>query len=111
MFDDACGQLLQEATGWYAKSESWQGRGWADVNNNIDYLDELHAGSLIEIEGGISAIGNSSFTAHYAMKNKVTGKLAATMSAKLIYFNLETRKSMPLTEEIKQQMQQRWRER
>lgn len=108
MFDDASYQLLNEATGWSATSTDWQGRGFADVHNSLDYRDELKAGELIEIYGGISKIGNSSFTAHYEMKNKHSGAIAATMMAKLIYFDLVKRKSMPLTDEIKQQMQTRW---
>jgi acyl-CoA thioester hydrolase len=107
MFDDAGYLLLNEATGWHATSEAWQGRGWADVHNSIDYLAELRAGELVEIQGGISAIGNSSFTASYFMRNKVTGDIAAKMMAKLIYFDLVARKSMLLTDEIKQQLQQR----
>ncbi len=107
MFDDASYQLLQEATGWHAGSDAWSGKGWADVNNSIDYLGELHAGSLIQIDGGISAIGNSSFTASYFMRNKLTGELAAKMTAKLIYFDLVKRKSMPLTDEVRECMQQR----
>lgn len=104
MFDDAGFHLIHEATGWCAGSEIWQGRGWADVNNNINYLGELHAGSLIEIEGGISDIGNSSFTAHYTMKNTLTGKPVSQMTAKLIYFDLVARKSIPLTDEIRERM-------
>lgn len=108
MFDDASYQLLLEATGWHVGAVEWDGKGWADVNNNIDYLDELQAGSLIQIEGGISATSNSSFTANYVMINRLTGKPAAKMTAKLIYFDLVGRKSLLLTDEIKQQMQQRW---
>ena len=77
------------------------------MHNSIDYLAELRAGELVEIQGGISAIGNSSFTASYFMRNKVTGDIAAKMMAKLIYFDLVARKSMLLTDEIKQQLQQR----
>ena len=108
MFDDASYQLIHEATGWHAGSDEWRDRGWADVNNNIDYLAELYAGSLIEIEGGVSDIGNSSFTAQYLMRNRLTGELAAQMTAKIIYFDLTARKSMPLTDEIKQRIKQRW---
>lgn len=108
MFDDASYQLLNEATGWSATLANWQGRGFADVHNSLDYRGELKAGELVEITGGISAIGNSSFTTHYIMKNKVTGKVAATMMAKLIYFDLVNRKSIPLTDELKQQMKNCW---
>jgi acyl-CoA thioesterase FadM len=108
MFDDASYQLLNEATGWSATSPDWQGRGFADVHNSIDYLGELKAGELVVIEGGISAVSKSSFTCDYVMINKLIGKPAARMKAKLIYFDLVDRKSMPLTDEIKQCMHSRW---
>ena len=104
MFDDASYHLIAEATGWSAASPDWQGRGFADVHNSLDYLDELKAGELVEIEGGISHLGNSSFTAVYTMKNKHTGKEAATMTAKLIYFDLVARKSKPLSEALIKRM-------
>ena len=105
MFDDASFQLLAEATGWYSGAEGWEGKGWADVRHQIDYQGELHAGALVEIEGGISEIGNSSFTACYAMKNKMSDKRAATMTAKVVYFDLVARRSMALTEDIRQKLE------
>ena len=108
MFDDASYQLLNEATGWSATSSDWKGRGFADVHNSIDYLAELKPGELVVIEGGISAISKSSFSCEYVMINKLTSKPAARMRAKLIYFDLVERKSMLLTDKIKQQMQSRW---
>ena len=105
MFDDAGFQLLAEATGWYAGAKAWQGKGWADVSHQIDYQGELQAGALIEIEGGIRNLGNSSFTASYHMKNKMTGECAATLTAKIVFFDLEARRSMPLTAEMRTAMQ------
>jgi len=107
MFNDATYQLLAEATGWHHGAEEWQGKGWADVSHQIEYLAELYAGTLIEIEGGITHIGNSSFTSHYLMTNKVTREQAATLAAKTVYFNLDARCSIPLTELIKQKMASR----
>lgn len=108
MFDDASYQLLNEATGWSPTSPDWQGKGFADVHNSLDYKNELKAGELVEIYGGISKVGNSSFTTHYSMTNKHTGEVAATMMAKLIYFDLNARKSLPLTDALIKQMQHRW---
>ena len=104
MFDDASYQLLAEATGWYSASEHWQGKGWADVSHQIEYQGELPAGALVEIEGGITEIGNSSFTACYVMKNKMTGEQAATLTAKVVFFDLESRRSLPLTDELRHNM-------
>ena len=107
MLDDASYQLLAEATGWCSGAEEWKGKGWADVSHKIDYQGELCTGALVEIEGGISEIGNSSFTSCYVMKNKMTGERAATMTAKVVFFDLEVRRSIPLTDEIRQKMEAR----
>ena len=107
MFDDASYQLLAEASGWYVGAEAWEGKGWADVNHSVDYLGELHAGALLEIHGGVTAIGTSSFTSHYLMTNKVTGEKAASLTAKVVYFDLQARCSMPLTDALKVQMETR----
>jgi len=107
MFDDASYQLLAEATGWCSGAEEWKGKGWADVSHKIDYQGELQAGALVEIEGGITEMGNSSFTSCYVMKNKMTGEQAATMTAKVVFFDLEARRSIPLTDKLRQQMRTR----
>ena len=104
MFDDAAYQLLAEVTGWYLGAEQWQGKGWVDVNNNIDYLGELTAGTLVEIKGGVAVIGNSSFTAEYIMSNRMTGERAAVMRAKLVCFDSEARRSLTLWPELRQQI-------
>ena len=104
MFDDASYQLLAEATGWNPGLEEWKNKGWADVRHQIDYQGELHAGALVEIEGGITDMGNSSFTACYVMKNRMTGDQAATMSAKMVLFDLKNRKSLLLTDEIRREL-------
>ena len=107
MFDDASYQLLAEATSWHPGAEEWKGKGWADVCHKIDYQGELQVGALVEIEGGITSIGNSSFTSCYVMKNKMTGERGATMTAKVVSFDLEARRSIPITNKIRQQMKTR----
>ena len=104
MFDDASYQLMAEAVGWDLSSEEWKGTGWADVRHEIDYVGELLASDLVEINGGIKKIGNSSLTTYFEMRNKLTGKLAATLTAKTVYFDLEARKSTPITDKMRERM-------
>lgn len=104
MFDDASYQLMAESVGWDIKSAEWQDRGWADVRHEIDYLGELQAGDLLEITGGFKSIGNSSVTTVYQMRNKLTGKPAATLTAKTVYFDLAARKSTPITDVMRERM-------
>jgi len=104
LFDDASLHLLAEATGWQADSDEWQGRGWADVHHEINYKNELQVGTLLEITGGITTIGNSSLTACYTMRHKATQAIAATMNAKTVFFDLTVRRSISLTDEMRAQM-------
>lgn len=105
IFDDAAFQLLAEATGWYYGAVEWRGKGWADVNHNIDYLQELTVGSMFEVVGGIINIGNSSYTAKYIMKNKATIEPIAKLEAKVIHFDLVGRKSLPINDQLRQRME------
>ncbi|MBT5388051.1 MAG: hypothetical protein HOJ99_04490 [Porticoccaceae bacterium] len=93
-----------QASDWDLSSEAWKNRGWADVSHQIDYKNELHAGTLVEVTGGIREIGRSSFTSFYSLRNKMTGVEAATMLAKVVFFDLQARKSMPITDRMREQM-------
>jgi len=104
MFDDASYHMLSEASDWDLSSEAWKNKGWADVSHQIDYKNELHAGTLVEVTGGIREIGRSSFTSFYSLRNKMTGVEAATMLAKVVFFDLQARKSMPITDRMREQM-------
>ena len=106
MFDDASLQLLVETTGWNTEATEWQGKGWADVHHKIEYKGELKVGALLEINGGIIKIGNSSLSIYYEMKNKLTGEIAATMSARTVFFDLKSRRSIPLSHEMRLQAEQ-----
>jgi len=112
MFDDASLHLLAEATGWHTDSNEWKGKGWADVRHEISYKNELQAGALLEITGEITAIGNSSLTAYYEMKHKnclepdkKSQAVAATMTAKTVFFDLKARRSIPLTDKMRTQIE------
>ena len=100
MFDDASYVLLNRATGWAAADPAWKGCGWADVRNEIDYLDEVPSGMLLEIHGAILGHGRSSIEFAMEMRKAVGGTVAARMKAKSVFFDLEARKSRPLDEQM-----------
>lgn len=103
MFDDASYVLLFEATGWAPGVEAWAGLGWADVRHELEYKDELSAGTIVEISGGVKRIGSTSIETCFEMR-KMSGKsLAATMSAKTVFFDLALRKARPFTESMRDQ--------
>lgn len=95
MFDDAAYQLF--ATIGYdaaaAKAERW---GWADVRHEIDYQSELAAGSVVRIDGRITALGRSSITAEYRLTDRADGRICAVLTAKTVCFDLVARRSRPV---------------
>ena len=102
MFDDAAYHLLSETSGWQPNDTtgSWQGKGWADVSQSLQYLAELASGSLIEIYGKVLKVGNKSITFALEMREKSSGKIAATCESTTVYFDLVERKAVPLSAEM-----------
>lgn len=105
MFDDAAYHLMADAIGWFPGSKAWAGKGWADIRQEIDYRAEVSPGALIEIEGAIAGIGNSSVTTYFEMKNRGNGKVAATLKSKSVYFDLRKRCSVPLSTEMRKRLE------
>ena len=103
MFDDASYHLLSETSGWQPNDSTgaWRGKGWADVSQNLQYLAEIGAGSLIEIYGKVLEIGNKSITFALEMRAKPTGEIVATFESKTVYFDLVDRRAITLTAEMR----------
>ena len=106
LFDDASYHLLSEASGWQPNDATglWQGKGWADVNQNLQYLAEVHSGSLIEIYGHVLKIGNKSITFALEMRAKATGEIAATFESTTVYFDLLERRATPLSAAMREKI-------
>ncbi len=96
MFDDASYHLAH-ACGIVASG----GTGFVDVEINMKFLTELKAGSLIYIRSGFLQLGNSSFTSCHRMFNCDDDKLVAYQIMKSVHFDLNKRKSVPLSDEFR----------
>lgn len=96
-FDDAINILLSRATGWAPTTPGWTDRGWADIRHEIDYVDEVASGVIVEIYGIVRQIGRSSVQSDYEMRRLHGGQVAARLTAKTVFFDLAARKSTPLT--------------
>ncbi len=59
---------------------------------------EQRAGDVIHIESALTRIDTTSLAIHHRMFNSETGKLAATLEAVMLYFDLKARKKLPLPE-------------
>ncbi len=102
MFDDAAYHMLYEVFGWTGSSDDDNKIAWADVNHKIDYKSEVSAGDILEIEAKLTKIGNKSITIYYEMRNLGKNEVAASLQVISVLFDLESRESVEISEELKQ---------
>lgn len=69
----------------------------------IDYLAQCYWGTPVDLHTYIEKIGNSS--CHLVHEAWQDGKVVARGFYVMVYFNFETEKSMPITDEIRQGLQ------
>ena len=107
LFDDASYQLLFLASGWSPGDTTgrWQGKGWADVRQTLEYLKELRTGSLIRIEGAVRAVGRTSVTYVLQMREMATSIIAARLESKTVYFDLVERSAIPIEGAMRTRME------
>ena len=79
--------------------------GFADVKDTLEYKAELPVGSLVVIRSALTRIGRSSFTALHEMFNSETQSVSATSEKTSAYFNLTTRQSEPIPDELRSGME------
>lgn len=101
MFDDASYHALYEIFGWTISTDTAKKYGWADVRHVIEYKAEVSAGDVLEIRARLQKIGTKSFTMLYEMVNLARDEVAATLESICVYFDLEARCAIALTDEMK----------
>ena len=102
MFDDASYHLLHTVFGWTGASDDAGKTAWVDVRHLIEYQAEVTAGDLLEIRAGLTKIGTKSITVYYEMTNFGNNETAATMEVVYVLFDLEKRKGLALTDELRE---------
>ena len=102
MFDDAAYHMLYTVFGWTGSSDDENKIAWADVQHTIDYKAEVSAGDLLEIEGKLTKIGNKSITIFYEMRNLGNDEVAATLQVICVLFDLKTRESVKISDELRE---------
>ena len=101
MFDDAAYHLLYKVYGWTGSSDVDGKIAWADVQHVINYQAEVAAGDLLEIHAGLNKIGTKSITVFYEMRNLGSDEAAATLECTSVLFDLQTRKAIKISEELR----------
>ncbi len=99
MFDDASYHFLNEVFGWTPAVTGTP--GWADVRHTIEYLDEVGPGDLLEISAQLVKLGGKSITTRYEMRNCTRDNLAATLESVSVCFDLEQRKAVTISDDMR----------
>ena len=102
MFDDAAYHLFFTIFGWTGSSDAENKIAWADVQHVIDYKAEVSVGDVLEIDAKLIKIGNKSMTISYEMKNLGNNEVAATLKCTCVLFDLTTRESVKISDELRQ---------
>ena len=71
-------------------------RGMAAVDQQISYLQELHAGAVVSVRTTISKVSERSLIFVHEMTNDETGEVAARTVLKAVHLDTEARKSCAL---------------
>jgi len=101
MFDDASYHFISDAFGSVVSNS----QGWADVKHEIEYLDEVASGDLLEVSGSLVKLGGKSMIVRYEMFNRTRNKLAATLVSTSVLFDLNERKAILISDEMRAQAQ------
>lgn len=103
-FDDASFHLLASVDGDQGPEP---GLSWADLRVTNEYLAELHAGSLVRIRSGFTSLGRSSIGMYHEMVTIHGDEVAARCWAKSVRFDLERRKSSPISDPLRARIETR----
>jgi acyl-CoA thioester hydrolase len=96
MFDDATYVVIA-----HLGYRPGTGHGWVDVRNEVDYVTEVHVGSVVEIFSNVVKIGNKSLTVCSEMRPFEGTTTCARMRAVLAHFDLGQRCALPISQEIR----------
>ena len=106
MFDDASYHFLFAVFGWSGSTDETGERGWVDVRHVVEYQAEVSAGSLLEIRACLLKIGGKSITIRYEMVNLGSGEIAATLECVCVLFDMNARKALLLTDQLREMASQ-----
>ena len=102
MFDDASYHLLHAVFGRTGVSDDAGKTALVDARHLIEYQTEVTAGDLLEIRACLTRIGTKSITASYEMTILGNNETAATIEVIYVLFDLEKRKGLALTDELRE---------
>lgn len=96
IFDDANQVLLARIAG----QDALPALGWADVRNEVDFLAEITAGTVVDVFAAIHRIGTKSLTITSELRRAPSGDACARMLAIITRFDLTARRAVPLSQPL-----------
>lgn len=102
-FDQASWHLFEAAGISFADGEK-RGATLVDAQHTIRYKVEQRAGDLVKIDSAFTRIGTKSVTFLHRMFNCKTEVLAATSEIVEVYFDLDSRTSAPIPDDLKEKI-------
>ena len=102
MFDDAAYHLLYTVFGWAGARDPDGKIGWSDARHVIEYKAEVLAGDVLVVRSGLTKVGTKSITIFYEMTNLEKNEIAATLECVCVLIDLQARKSVELSEQLRE---------
>ncbi|MEQ9641011.1 MAG: thioesterase family protein [Alphaproteobacteria bacterium] len=100
MFDQGAFHILS-MMGFGSADMHDVGATLVDAQHTIKYLIEQPVGSLIRVESAVTRLGNKSIVVLHRMWNTETNEMGATSEVVSVYFDLKSRKSLPIPDAIR----------
>ena len=101
IFDDASYLYFYRVFGWSGSDARDDNVGWADVRHEVDYVDEVPAGDLLEVRASLQRLGGKSVTIAYEMYNLSKSSVAATLTSTCVLFDMDARKAVTISDLMK----------
>ena len=102
MFDDAIYHLYHQVFGYAGPFGVYEGKGWADVKQVIEYKAEVAAGALVEVRAELVKLGGKSVSSRYELVNLATGEVAASLENITAFFDLKARSALPFGDAMRE---------
>lgn len=98
-FDEASWQLFN-SLGLSAAYLREAQRGMAAVDQQISYLQELHAGAVVCVRSRVLEIKERSIRFEHEMVDESSGAVAARTTLKAVHLDAQARKSVPFADAV-----------
>ena len=102
-FDIAAFHFLAEL-GFMADGQQDSGITLVDAQHTIQFKNEQRLGTLFKIESALLKVGTKSVVAKHRLRNIETNVIGATTEIVAVCFDLSTRSSIPIPDEMRKQL-------